>query len=349
MNNQNHQVNTSQSQTILVVDDTPENIDVLVGLLTPKYKIKVALNGEKAIKIAMAENPPDLILLDIMMPGMDGYNVCRILKAEIRTRHIPIIFVTAKGEVLDETRGFQVGAVDYITKPISPPIVVARVATHLALQDQNRELEIKVKERTAELKETRFEIIHRLGIAAEYKDNETGMHVIRMSHYCKLIGLKAGMSHDEADMLQHAAPMHDVGKIGIPDSILLKPGKLDKDEWETMKTHSKIGNVIIGDHESEILKLAGMVALSHHEKWDGSGYPNGLKGEDIPLMARIVAVADVYDALTSKRPYKKAWPEEDAIAEIKKLSGSHFEPRLVEAFLEVLPDIYHIKEKYTDT
>lgn len=336
-------------KTILVVDDTPENIDVLSGVLKTDFKVKAALNGEKALTIANAEDKPSMILLDIMMPGMDGYEVCRQLKANPLTAKIPVIFITAKNQDEDERQGLELGAVDYITKPINPAIVRARVNTHLALYDQNLALEMKVRERTKKLHETRLEIIRRLGRAAEFKDNETGLHVIRMSHYARLIAEASGYG-DEAwvDLIFNAAPMHDIGKIGIPDHILKKPGKLDPDEWKVMQMHPKYGADIIGEHDSKLMRMSREIALSHHEKWDGSGYPNGLKGEDIPLSGRIIAIADVFDALTTERPYKKAWSVEDAVSTIEKDAGSHFDPKLVKVFLEILPQALEIKEQYAE-
>ena len=341
-------MNEKRTATLLIVDDTPENIDVLRGILKQEYKIKVASNGEKALKIAQSEPAPDLILLDIMMPDMDGYEVCRCLKANYATAKIPVIFVTAKGETADESLGFDIGAVDYITKPVSPPLVIRRVRTQLSLYDEKRLLDEMVKERTQELDQTRLQIIQRLGRAAEYKDNETGMHVIRMSHYSKLLGLANGMSEEEAELLLNAAPMHDIGKIGIPDRILLKPGKLDENEWEIMKTHPQMGAEILGSHNSVLLNLARDIALTHHEKWDGSGYPNALKGEEIPLHARIVAITDTFDALTTVRPYKHAWLVADAIDLLKKEAGSHFDPDLVDKFLNIMPQIIEIKDQYAE-
>lgn len=339
---------TPERQTVLVVDDTPENIDVLAGVLKGDYQVKVATNGERALKIAFSDKQPDIILLDIMMPGMDGYEVCQRLKDDARTKAIPVIFITAKSEVEDEQKGLELGAVDYITKPISPPIVQSRVKTQLALYDQNRVLERKVRERTSELNETRLEIIHRLGRAAEFKDNETGLHVIRMSHYSKLIALGFGVSEDEAEVILNAAPMHDVGKIGIPDAVLLKPGKLDDKEWAIMRKHPAMGAGIIGKHNNELLEMSRIVALTHHEKWDGSGYPRGKKGEEIPLEGRIVAIADVFDALTTARPYKEAWPIEKAVNLIVSEAGKHFDPALVPVFQEVLPDILKIRDTYAE-
>jgi len=332
---------------ILVVDDVETNVDILVAILGDDYDLSVALDGPSALEY-VAEEPVDLILLDIMMPEMDGYEVCRQLKKNISTRSIPVIFVTAMGEVRDETKGFELGAVDYITKPVSPPIVKARVSTQLALYDQNRELERKVQERTAELNRTRLEIIRRLGRAAEFKDNETGLHVVRMSYYAKLIAQAAGFNDEHAELLLNAAPMHDIGKIGIPDNILRKPGKLDDEEWEMMRQHTKFGAEILGDQDSVLLQLAREIALSHHEKWNGKGYPNGLAGAEIPLESRIVAIADVFDALTNERPYKKAWPIEEAVALIERESGEHFDPALVDAFLKALPEMLEIKAQYAE-
>lgn len=334
-------------QTVLVVDDMPENIDVLVGTLKHDYDVKAAISGEMALKAVYAA-APNIILLDIMMPGIDGYEVCRRLKSDHTTRHIPIIFITAKISVQDELMGLQLGAVDYIAKPISPPIVKARVKTHLALHDQNRELDRKVKAQTRQLHQTRLQIIQRLGRAAEYKDNETGLHVIRMSYYSRMLGIAAGMSETEADILMNAAPMHDIGKIGIPDHILKKTGKLSPDELQTMKLHCEIGAQIIGDDESELLQLAKIVALNHHEKWNGQGYPNALKEEEIPRVGRIVAIADVFDALTSKRPYKEEWPIADAVDWLKKAAGKHFDPYLVQLFIEIMPEILEIKAAHRE-
>ena len=338
----------SNKQVILVVDDTPENIDVLSGTLRSEYKVKAALNGEKALKLAFTEPHPDLILLDIMMPGMDGYEVCRALKANPRTHKIPVVFITAKSEVADEQKGLEMGAVDYITKPISPPIVKIRVQTHLALSNQNHILEKKVIERTEQLNQTRLEIIRRLGRAAEYKDNETGMHVIRMSHYARLLAEAISDDQQWIDLIFNAAPMHDIGKIGIPDNILLKPGKLDDKEWDIMRKHPEFGANIIGDHNSELMQMAKEIAITHHEKWNGFGYPYKLKGEEIPLSGRIVAIADVFDALTTERPYKKAWTVEDAVNLINEESGKHFDPELVSLFHKVLPEILEIKVMYAE-
>ena len=335
-------------QCVLVVDDSPENIELLSEVLRDDYRVRVATSGEKALKIVYSDEPPDLILLDIMMPGISGLEICRRLKANPDRRRIPIIFVTAMSSTEDEQRGLDTGAVDYITKPISPPIVKARVRTHLALYDQSRELERMVRQRTLELLTTRQQIIRRLGRAAEFKDNETGNHVLRMSHYARLIALAHGLGEESANIIFNTAPMHDIGKIGIPDAILLKPGKLDAAEWQVMHQHPIMGAEIIGKHDNELLETARIIALTHHEKWDGSGYPQRLAGEAIPLEGRIVAIADVFDALMSVRPYKAAVSLEAALQYFDEQTGRHFDPTLIAAFKSALPEILRIKEIYAD-
>ncbi len=320
---------------ILIVDDEANNLQVLRHILQDDYRLVFAKSGAKALEL-VAKEKPGLILLDVMMPEMSGHEVCRILKSQPQTRGIPVIFVTALADINDEKLGFELGAVDYITKPVSPPIVRARVKNHLSLV------------RVEELLETRLQIVQTLGLAAEYKDNETGLHVIRMSRYTQLLARAAGFSDADAERILHAAPMHDVGKIGIPDAILRKPGKLDADEWEVMQTHAAIGGRIIGQHSSGLLKMAHDIAVSHHEKWDGSGYPAGLAGTDIPLEGCIVAIADVFDALTSERPYKKAWPVEQAVQLLRDEAGKHFDPELVPLFIELLPQVLQIKEQWAE-
>ncbi|WP_019939614.1 two-component system response regulator [Bordetella sp. FB-8] len=320
---------------LLVVDDEPNNLQVLRYALQAGYRLFFANSGARALAIAR-EQLPDLVLLDVMMPQMDGHAVCAALKADPATAQIPVIFITALIDSDDEAYGLRLGAVDYITKPISPPVVCARVRTHLSLVHMN------------ELRETRLQIVQRLGRAAEYKDNETGMHVIRMSHYAQRLALRAGLSAAWADDLLNAAPMHDVGKIGIPDAVLRKPGPLDIEEWTVMRRHPEIGAEIIGEHPSGILRMAHTIALAHHEKWDGSGYPRGLKGELIPLEARIVAIADVFDALTSRRPYKEAWSMMQALEYIQTQAGRHFDPALVAHFATLAPELPQIQERWAD-
>lgn len=337
--------------TILAVDDSPDNLKLLVRILKDDYQVKVAVNGEDALALAVSDDSPDLILLDIMMPKMDGYEVCRQLKENPVTARIPVIFVTALNEAQGEAVGFDLGAADYITKPVNPLIVRARVKTHLALYDQNRHLDNLVRERTRELEETRLHIIQTLGRAAEFKDEETGLHVVRMSLYARRLACEYGLEDAFCELLRAAAPMHDVGKIGIPDHILRKPGRLDAAELAIMREHPEIGARIIGEHvgsNSPLLAMARTVALTHHEKWDGSGYPRGLAGEAIPLPGRIVAVADVFDALTSERPYKKAWSIEDAVGLLQRERGRHFDPTLIDCFEASLDDILAIRESLRD-
>ena len=324
-----------QRPRLLLVDDEPTNLQVLRHVLQADYRLLFATDGARALQVAR-EQLPQLILLDIMMPGMDGYAVCRALKADPATAGIPVIFITALNDSQDETAGFDVGGVDYLTKPVSPPVVRARVRTHLSLV------------RMEELRETRLQIVQRLGRAAEYKDNETGMHVIRMSHFSQLLALAAGCSPAWAEDLLNAAPMHDVGKIGIPDAVLRKPGPLDAAEWDTMRRHTEIGAEIIGEHPSGVLQLAREIALAHHEKWDGSGYPRGLAGEAIPLSARIVAIADVFDALTTRRPYKEPWPVQEAMNHIAAQAGKHFDPALVALFAPLLPQLLEIRARWAE-
>lgn len=334
-------------QTILVVDDNPENIHVLSGILRPYYNVKAALNAATVFKIT-AEDRPDLILLDVFMPDIDGYRICKYLKVMPETSEIPVIFVSAKGEIEDEKKGFEAGGVDYITKPVNQALVLARVSTHLKLSSQKIHLLSLVKERTKELEKTRMEILRSLGRAAEFKDNETGLHVLRMSWYARFLAKRVTGNNVWSELLFNAAPMHDIGKIGIPDEVLLKPGKLTPSERTIMEKHVECGVNILGESESDLLTMAIEVAQFHHEKWDGSGYPAGISGETIPLSARIVALADVFDALTSDRPYKKAWPVEKAIALLESESGKHFDPDLVPLFKACLPKILEVKERYAE-
>ncbi len=347
---------SEQNAFILIVDDVPKNLLVLGSILSSKgYHFTPACSGEQALKI-IEKRPPDLILLDVMMPDMDGYEVSETLKESSETKEIPIIFLTARVEPEDIVKGFEAGGVDYITKPFNPTELLARIRTHLELRQARKELskqniilEKKIKERTKELYDSRVEVAHRLVFAAEYKDPETGSHIRRMSHYSALIARAYGLNEKECEQILIASSMHDLGKIGIPDNILLKPGKLEKDEWEIMKTHSNIGAKILANSNSTLIKAAQIIAISHHEKWNGSGYPQGLKKEAIPLIGRITAVADVFDALTSRRPYKEAWSIDKAVEEIKAGKESHFDPELVDKFLESLPEILNIKERFSDS
>jgi len=335
-------------ETILIVDDTPENLIILSQILKPFYKVKVANSGIKALNLIASGDIPDLILLDIMMPEMNGYEVCKKLKKDPLTRNIPIIFVTALNDCEDEAEGLSLGAIDYITKPVHASIVLARVNTQMTLLQYQRNLEQKLEERTEEIVLTRMEVIRQLGRAAEYKDNETGTHILRMSAYTKIISKKIGLDNVRAELIFLSAPMHDIGKIGTPDHILRKNGELTHEEWEIVKAHPLHGAEIIGNHQSALLQTARVVALTHHERFDGTGYPYGIKGFDIPLAGRIVAIADVFDALTSTRPYKEPWTLERAVEYLVAQKGKHFDPELVDAFLACMEEIKEVMAKFHD-
>ena len=355
--------------TVLVVDDTPENLTLMGALLRDHFMVKVANNGEKALKIAMSDTPPDLVLLDIMMPGLDGYEVCRRLKATAATRDIPVIFLTARSDPDDERMGLALGAVDYITKPISPPILLARVNTHLALKatadflrDKSAYLEREVALRTLEVQAIQDVTIMAMTSLAETRDNETGNHIRRTQLYVKALAerlrnhprFEAVLNERMIELLYKSAPLHDIGKIGIPDSILLKPGKLTVEEFEVMKTHTTLGRKAIEDAERRlgmrvaILSVSKEIAYSHQEKWDGSGYPQGLAGDQIPVSAHLMAVADVYDALINKRVYKAAFSHDQTCSTIVKGKGTHFDPDMVDAFVDIAEDFRSIALKYPD-
>jgi len=359
----------SERQTILVVDDTPDNIALLSTLLKDRYKVRAANNGERALAIAAGQPRPDLILLDIMMPGMDGYEVCERLKIDPHTADIPVIFLTAKVQVEDEEFGLRLGAVDYITKPISPPIVLARVETHLTLkrarqflQDRNAYLEAEVWRRSREVMAIQEVTIMAMASLAETRDNATGNHIRRTQHYVRALAqhlrhhprFVTALNDETIELLFKSAPLHDIGKVGIPDRILLKPGRLTPDEFEIMKTHAALGRDAIAaaerylDTPDSFLRFAREIAYSHQEKWDGSGYPEGLWGEQIPLSARLMAVADVYDALISRRIYKPALPHEQAVAMIREGRDQHFDPDIVDAFLECAEQFRTIAARFAD-
>ena len=360
----------TEKQTVLVVDDTPDNLRLMNGILKDAYRTRVANNGERGLSIASTHPLPDLILLDIMMPDIDGYEVCRRLKNDPATADIPVIFLTAKTEVEDEQKGFDVGCVDYITKPVSPPIVLARVKTHLLLKnardflkDENAFLEAEVTRRTREVQLVQDATIMAMGSLAETRDNETGNHIRRTQHYVRVLAEKlrthAEFAHFLDDrtieLLYKSAPLHDIGKVGIPDRILLKPGKLTPEEFEIMKMHAILGRDAIAaaekllDTPSSFLRYAREIAHYHQERWDGSGYPEGLAGTKIPIPARLMAVADVYDALISKRVYKPAFTHEKAVEIIREGRGRHFDPDVVDAFLEVTDDFRQIAAVFEDS
>jgi putative two-component system response regulator len=318
---------------ILIVDDEPENLAAMRQILSGEHRLVFARNGAEALAAAF-KHKPLLILLDIQMTDMDGYAVCRALKADLRTEGIPVIFVTGLSEVGDEAAGFAVGAVDYIVKPVSPAIVSARVRTHLSLV------------RVSRLEQSYREAIYMLGEAGHYNDNDTGVHIWRMAAYTNVLATACGWNENDRHLIELASPMHDTGKLGIPNSILSKPGKLDAAEWKIMKTHSRIGHDILAKSDVPLFQMAAEIALHHHERWDGSGYPDGLAGTAIPESARIVALADVFDALTMDRPYKEAWSIERALETMQAESGTHFDPHLLDIFISVFPRILEQKERW---
>lgn len=344
----------ANTQTILVVDDTPLNIEVLLELLSDKYDVLVATDGVIALDIASKEEI-DMVLLDIMMPEMDGFTVCKKLKENEATKKIPIIFITAKADEDSIEHAYDIGGVDYITKPFMAKEVLSRVATHLAIADQNKLLESLVAQKTIELQElnneleqTQKEIVFTMGAIGEKRSKETSRHVIRVAEYSYALALFYGLSEDEAKMIKQASPMHDMGKIAIPDSILNKPAALTKEEFETMKEHTTNGYEMLNHSSRALLKTSAEIAYYHHEKWNGSGYPKGLKNTEIPLSARIVALADVFDALSSDRVYKKAMRDEEVFEIIKNSRDSHFEPKVVDIFFENIEVFIKIRDELKD-
>ena len=356
--------------TILVVDDTPDNLSLMSALLKDTYKVKVANSGDKALKYVQGDNKPDLILLDIMMPGLSGYDVITELKAKSETRDIPVIFLTAMSAAEDEKKGLEMGAADYITKPISPPIVLARVKTQLEnkaasdfLKNKSEYLEAEVTKRTREITEIQNVTILAMASLAETRDSDTGNHIRRTQYYIKLLAQKL-KTHDRfwfflndqtIDMLFKTAPLHDIGKVGIPDRILMKPGRFTPEEFDIMKSHTTLGRNAIQHAENqlgmevEFLKLAKEIAYYHQEKWDSSGYPDGIGGDDIPISARLMAVADVYDALISRRVYKEGMPHEKAVSIIIEGKGSHFDPDIVDAFVELAEEFRAVATRFSDS
>ena len=361
---------TGDKPSILVVDDAPDNLTLMSELLRGRYKVKLANSGEKALKIAATGAPPDLILLDIMMPGLSGYEVLRELKAMEATREVPVIFLTALSAAEDERKGLEMGVVDYIAKPISPPVVLARVENHLKLKaaadflrDQNQFLEAEVNRRTREVRAIQDVTILAMASLAETRDTDTGNHIRRTQHY--VLALAEHLKHhprfgwyldeERISLLFKSAPLHDIGKVGIPDHILLKPGRLTPDEFEIMKTHTSLGRDAVQAAEDQLgmevkfLKIAKEIAYFHQEKWDGSGYPTGLAGNDIPISARLMAVADVYDALISRRVYKDGLSHERAVDIMREGRDRHFDPDVLDAFLELQQAFRDIAARYADS
>ena len=347
---------------ILVVDDQPQNIELLEAYLAPRgYEIVTAANGEEALG-KLSGNQIDLILLDVMMPGMDGFEVTRRVRQDDTHRLLPIILITALQEKEDRIKGIEAGCDDFLSKPIDKMELLARVSSLLKVKAYNdlvsnyqKELEAEVARRTEELKQafekikaSSLDTIYRLSMASEYKDADTGAHIKRVSRYSAAVARRMGLAEKTIETILYASPMHDLGKIGIPDQILLKPARLDSAEWKIMKQHTVIGAKILKGSDAEFIRLGEIIAHSHHEKWDGSGYPNCLKGIDIPIAGRITAIADAFDALTSKRPYKEPFSVEKSLAIIRKGKGSHFDPDVVDAFFAIQDEILIIKKEYDD-
>ena len=348
--------NAPLDSRILVIEDEPINVRLIERTLALEgYQDLLGVTDAEEGLRRLETGGTDLVILDLNMPGIDGFAFLRAMSRLPMPVRPPVLMLTAQNDRDSRIQALRLGERDYVAKPFDRVELLARVRNLLEMhslyktvRSQKDLLETRVLERTRELNDTRLEVVRRLGRAAEYRDNETGFHIIRMSKFSALIGCDSGMSKEDAELLLHASPMHDIGKIGIPDRILLKPGKLDPHEWEVMKTHAAIGAEILSGHDSQLMRMARDVALHHHEKWDGSGYPHGLAGEDIPLVGRVVAVADVFDALTSERPYKRAWPLQAALDHLRKLSGTHFDPRAVSAFFGQLPQILDIRSQYAE-
>lgn len=348
------------NSNILIVDDTEENIDILVESLSDDYEIRVATSGARALRSIEVEKP-DMVLLDVMMPEMDGYELCSILKSDSKTSDIPVIFITALSETRDEAKGLALGAADYIIKPFNIELVRARVRNHLQLSKHSNRLESLVKERTAELEVTQDVTIKSMALLAEYRDNETGKHIKRTQKYTLLLAehlkscnrFKHYLTNEAIRLMEKSAPLHDIGKVGVQDEVLLKPGVFTEEEFEKMKLHTVYGGDIIDRAQKELgeesfLKMAWEIAMTHHEKWDGSGYPKGLRGNDIPISGRIIALADVYDALRSRRVYKPEFSHARAMDIIENGKGVHFDPDVVDAFIELNEQFNRISTDYAD-
>ncbi len=351
----------AEQKRILVIDDTPENIHILMEILKDQYDVSVAINGERALKIAAMDMPVDLILLDIMMPEMDGYEVFSKLKANPKTANIPVIFVTSLAAVEDEARGLDMGAVDYISKPFNPALVRARVKNHLELKNYRDKLEYMVREKTNELMITRDVTIETLGSLAEFRHLETGNHIKRTMNYVRLLAeklqdhpnYKEFLDDETIEHLWKSAPLHDIGKVGVPDSILMKPGKLTPEEYTVMQKHAVYGRDALAGAASKLgpnsfLSIAQEMAYTHHEKWDGTGYPQGLISTSIPVSGRLMAVADVYDALITRRVYKPAFSQHETVDIIANDSGKAFDPDIIRVFLKYADRFYRIALDFAD-
>jgi len=349
-------VETAQSSRIMIVDDELVNLKLLEKMLRAEgYTNLISISDPRQVLKAYCAEPTDLILLDLNMPFLNGYEVMAQLKELEDPLLPPILVLTAQGSRDFLMRALNEGARDFLSKPFDRYELLARVRNlleaHLALRltfDKKGVLEEMVRKRTAEVIQSRLEIVQRLGRASEYRDNETGRHILRMSHSAALLAKQIGWSKERCDLMLYASPMHDLGKIGISDTIMLKPARLTDEERAIMETHTTIGADILSGSNNELLETARVIALTHHEKWDGSGYPRKLAGEAIPMEGRVAAVVDVFDALTSIRPYKKAWPIEEAVEDMRQNSGTHFDPKLVDHFMKILPGILKIRERFSE-
>ncbi len=350
------QIAARENACIFIIDDEQVNLKLLDKMLDSQgYLQRVLMQDSRQVIARYQQQRPDLILLDINMPHLDGYQVMAQLVALNDPLLPPVVILTAQLSKDCLLRALAAGARDFISKPFDRNELLMRVRNlldaqlaHLMLHNQKATLEQLVQQRTTELHRTRLQVVQRLGMAAEYRDEETGNHILRMSHICALLAAKIGWDAAQCDLILNASPMHDIGKIGIPDAILLKPGKFEPEEWSIMQTHAVIGGRLLAGDDSTLLQMAREIALTHHEKWNGSGYPNGLQGEAIPMAGRIAALADVFDALTSVRPYKKAWPVAEAVEYITENSGKHFDPVLVQAFVAELPRIVAIRQQFAE-
>lgn len=335
-------------KTILIADDSEDIRSLFARILKADYDLKLASSGAEALLLADAEPQPDLILLDVRMPNLDGYEVCSRLKGDPLTAAIPVMFVSAASQTIDEAKGLLLGAVDYIAKPLKPPIILARLRTHLALNDQRRALEEQVGQRTGELHATRLQLIRRLARAAEHREGGLTNRVVRVSHYVKLLALAMGVKAGVCEALFQVAPLYDIGKLGVPENILQKSGKLNEKEWVLMRRHPEIGANIIGRHNDPLLETARVMALTHHEHWDGGGYPKGLAGVAIPGPGRIMAVADAFEAMTTTQMYRDPLPVLESVRQIVARSGSKFDPRVIAALQKNVPKLDQVRKAFRD-
>jgi len=334
---------------ILVIDDSEDIRNLVQAILGKEHRVKLAADGKTGLKLALEKPQPDLILLDVVMPAPGGFEVCKLLKSNPATAGIPVIFLSGKKDVQHEVEGLKLGADDYLAKPIHAVLLRARVRTHLALADRRYELQALVAERTRQVEEAQLQVIRRLARAMEYHESAAvGNRVLRISQYAKVIAVHAGAKPQVCDMMMKAAPLHDVGKLGVPSEILRKSGPLSEPDWEYVRRHPQLGADIIGEHGDTLLKLARTIALTHHERWDGSGYPKGLKGDAIPWPGRVMALVDAFEAMTTTQFHREPLSFAEAAREIIASAGKQFDPAVVEAFRKGMPEIRKIREAYAD-